>query len=107
VCFPFAQSDCEIGPFDVTFVVQPALLVAVFRADFTVAVRIVSQETSTRRPPGISAISLRLNLERKQRQIACWMTAARKRCHMQAFRAIGLSPEADDIGLRRDWSAQA
>ncbi len=31
----------------------------------------------------------------------------RKLRHMRDFRAIGLSPEADDMGLRRDWSAQA
>jgi len=30
-----------------------------------------------------------------------------ERHRLQEFRAIGLSPEADDPGLWRDWSAQA
>jgi hypothetical protein len=107
VFFPFASSDGEMGLFGAIVVVQPAILVAVFRADFTLAARIVSQKTSTLRCAGSSSPSPRLSLERKHGQIACWMTAARKRRRLQEFRAIGLSPEADDPGLWRDGSAQA
>jgi hypothetical protein len=82
-------------------------LAAIIRPDFTVEAQIVSQKTSTLRCAGISSPSPRLSLERKHGQIACWMTVARKRRRLPEFRAIGLSPEADDPGLWRDGSAQA
>jgi len=107
VFFPFASSDGEMALFGAIVVVQPAILVAVFRADFTLAARIVSQKMSTLLCVSISSPSPSLSPKRKHSQIACCVTAARKRHRLQEFRAIGVFPEADDLGLRRDWSAQA
>jgi hypothetical protein len=71
VFFPFASSDGEMGLFGAIVVVQPAILVAIIRSDFTVEVQIVSQKMSTLRCAGSSSPSPRLSLERTHGQTAC------------------------------------